>query len=80
MNAIIDFLKDSHHFEHLVAGLFIGFFSDSWYCAEYCSFGIGTAVEVKDYKWGGVFDFVDMLLVVIGGNIGYIFRTLIFGL
>lgn len=76
MDEIIDFFNTSHHFEHLGLGFLLGLFSDTFYCAEFSSICVGSALEVKDYKWGGEFDFIDLLLVILGGNVGFILRTL----
>ena len=79
MKKIIEWLLDSHHWLHIVIGLLVGFGSMGWYCAAYAGIGIAITSEVKDKLWGGLFDWWDFILTVVGVAIGYVIHGLIFG-
>ena len=67
-------IKESNRWKHLVCGVLAGFGANSWYCAEYTICGVAGALELKDKLWGGKFDWIDLALTILGGNIGYTIR------
>lgn len=67
---VIEWLKTSNRWKHLVGGVFIGFCSNDWYCAGYAGIGIAAALELKDVQWGGEWDWIDFALTVVGTGIG----------
>ena len=79
MKKIIDWLKDSHRWMHILIGLLIGFGSTSLYCAAYAGVGVAVTSELKDKLWGGIWDWWDFILTVVGVAIGYVIHGLIFG-
>ena len=79
MKKIIDWLKDSHRWLHILIGLLIGFGSTSLYCAVLAGFGVAITSELKDKLWGGLWDWWDFILTVVGVAIGYAIHGLIFG-
>lgn len=79
MKKIIDWLKDSHRWLHLLLGLLIGFGAMSVYCAAYAGIGVAVTSELKDKLWGGLWDWVDFILTVVGVAIGYVIHGLILG-
>lgn len=79
MKKIIDWLKDSHRWLHILIGLLIGFGSTSLYCAAYAGIGVAVTSELKDKLWGGIWDWIDFGLTVAGVAIGYVIHGLIFG-
>lgn len=79
MKKIIDWLKDSHRWLHLLIGLLIGFGAMSVYCAAYAGIGVAITSELKDKLWGGLWDWIDFVLTIVGVAIGYVIHGLIFG-
>ena len=78
MKKIFEWLNGSNRWKHLVGGLCIGLGAEDWYCAEYAGFGIAGSLEMKDKLWGGEPDWIDFLITVVGVNVGYCTRMLIF--
>lgn len=74
---IIEWLKTSNRWKHLVGGLIIGLGSDNWYCALYAGIGVASALELKDRLWGGEWDWIDLTLTATGSVIGYLTRSLL---
>lgn len=64
----------SNRWKHLTGGILIGLGSNDWYCCLYAGIGVGSAMELKDYLWGGKPDVLDFLLTVIGAVLGYLLR------
>ena len=79
MKQIIDFLKTSNHWKHLVGGIAIGAFANSLYCAAYAGIGVAGALELKDKLYGNKWDWVDFSLTVGGVAIGYTLHWLVIG-
>ena len=42
-----------------------------------CVLGVATAMEFKDYKWGGEADWKDWLCTMMGGTVGQVVQLLI---
>lgn len=74
---MIEWLKKSNRWKHLVGGILIGVGADDLYCAAYAGIGIASALELKDKLWGGKIDWVDWSLTMVGVAVGYSGRTLI---
>lgn len=72
MKKVIDWLKASNRWKHLVGGVLIGLCSDNWYCALYAGTGVAAALELKDRLWGGKWDWIDLSLTVIGAVVGHL--------
>ena len=79
MKKIIEWLKESHRWLHILLGLLIGFCANGWYCAGYTGIGVAVTSELKDKLWGGIWDWIDFGLTVGGVAIGYTIRGLIWG-
>ena len=79
MKKIIEWLKKSHRWLHLLVGLLIGFGASSIYCAAYAGIGVAVTSELKDKLWGGLWDWVDFILTIFGVAIGYAIHGLIWG-
>ena len=75
-----EWLKSSHRLLHFLLGILVGFSANSWYCAEYVGIGVAGAMEFKDWQWGGVPDWLDALLTIVGVNAGYGLRLLVVSL
>lgn len=77
MKKLFTWLKESNRYKHLLGGIAIGAFANSFYCAAYAGVGVATALELKDKMWGGKFDIVDLSLTLSGVAIGYGVRIMI---
>lgn len=77
MKKLFTWLKESNRYKHLLGGIAIGAFANSFYCAAYAGIGVATALELKDKMWGGKFDLVDLSLTLAGVAIGYGVRIMI---
>jgi hypothetical protein len=53
MKKIINRLKSSNRYKHLMGGMLIGAGANNLYCAAYAGIGIATEPELKDKMWGG---------------------------
>lgn len=78
MKKLIDWLKESNRYKHLLGGAVIGIISNDWYCATISGVGIASALEYKDKAHGCVWDWYDWILTVLGTAIGFGIRSLIF--
>lgn len=76
---IIDWFGESNRQWHLVGGLLIGLFANSWYCAGYAGAGVAGAMEFKDYVKGGTPDWIDFDLTFGGALLGYFLKWLVLG-
>lgn len=93
MSKFVDFLKDSHHWQHILIGfiaslvvflLYMVMKSLGWavilsigIIAVYSAFIGGAAMEFKDKAYGNKFDFVDLFCTVAGGLIISLLWTVI---
>ena len=68
---IIDFLKQSNRWKHLLGGVIVGLGADDTYCAAYAGIGVEGAMEFKDWQWGGKPDWIDFACTVAGVAIGF---------
>lgn len=51
MTKIINWIKSSNRYKHLMGGMLIGAGANSLYCAAYAGIGVATALELKDRMW-----------------------------
>lgn len=77
MKKVINWLKESNRYKHILGGMAIGLISDDWYCATLAGVGIASALEYKDRAHGGSWDWIDLGLTLAGVSVGYGLRTLI---
>lgn len=73
MNKIIEFLKQSNRYKHLIGGLLVGFAALNPWTALYASIIAASCLELKDKLKGGLWDWIDWSLTVIGGILSAIF-------
>lgn len=78
MKEVINWLKESNRYKHILGGMAIGLLSDDWYCATLSGVGIASALEYKDRAWGGTFDWIDWGLTIGGVAVGFGARVLLF--
>lgn len=71
MKKIINWLKESNRYKHLLGGIGIGIISNTLYCTLLSGIGIASALEFKDKQWGGKWDWIDWTVTVIGTLLGY---------
>ena len=65
MKKIIDWLKTSNRWKHLVGGFVLGLL-----LTALCSLGCAGGMEFKDKQWGGKWDWGDWLCTMLGGLAG----------
>lgn len=70
MAKIIEWLKDSHRYQHLIGGFIVGLGSTDVYCAAYTGVGVAGALEFKDKSYGNKWDWIDFGLTILGGCCG----------
>ena len=75
---IWEWLNASNRIKHLGCGYVVGFGANDWYCCEYTIIGVASALEYKDYAHGCKWDWIDWALTIVGGNLGYLTRFLLF--
>lgn len=59
-------LNTSNRILHLSFGILFGVFATSFYCALYGGVGVASALEFKDRAHGGVWDWTDWIMTVVG--------------
>lgn len=74
MKKILEWLKLSNRWKHLIGGVCIGLGADGDYCAVYTGLGVAASLELKDKLWGGEWDWIDFGLTMAGVGIGRIIR------
>lgn len=77
MKKVIDWLKQSNRWKHIVGGIMVGLASNDWYCATLAGCGIASALEYKDKAHGGSWDWIDWGLTIAGVIVGYGLRWMI---
>ena len=77
MIKLINWLKSSKRYLHIICGAFIGIGADSFYCAIYSGIAVASALEYKDKAWGGSLDWIDFALTIIGAILGYLIILLL---
>lgn len=71
MKNVIEWIKQSNRWKHLLGGVLIGLGSSDLYCAAYSGVGIASALELKDKLWGSTIDIVDWSITLVGVAIGF---------
>lgn len=76
---IVEWLKQSHRWQHFVGGVLVGMGADDPYCAAYAGIGVAGALEFKDWQSDGARpELADFLLTVAGVAVGYGIRTALY--
>lgn len=73
----MSWIKDSHHWQHIVLGLSIGVLSEDWYSTAVSAIPTASALEYKDKAYGNYWDWTDWCLTVGGATAGYLIKFLI---
>lgn len=71
MKNVIEWIKQSNRWKHLLGGVLVGLGSSDLYCAVYSGVGIASALELKDKLWGSTIDLVDWSITLVGVAIGF---------
>lgn len=66
---IINFIKNSNRYKHLIGGFIISWLTASPYAGIYAAVVAATCLELKDRLYGNQFDLTEWLLTVVGGTI-----------
>lgn len=77
MNKLLQFLKTSNRYKHLIGGFCVGLFALGAFSALYSSAVAATCLELKDKLHGCPWDWIDWLATIIGGGLASIFWLLI---
>ena len=77
MKKLIEWLKTSSRWKHLLGGILIGLLADTNYCAAYTSAIAGLCLEYKDKAHGGKWDWIDLGLTVGGAALGRVTRIIV---
>ena len=92
MKKLIDFLKDSNHWKHLIGGFLVALGAmvplmlmhtpptSTLYAMLYATLVAGMCLELKDHLWGGKWDWTDLAVTLLGGIIcsWYVLYQLLF--
>lgn len=66
---IINFIKNSNRYMHLISGFIVAILAASPYVGIYAAVVAATCLELKDRLYGNQFDLTEWLLTVVGGTI-----------
>lgn len=69
MGKVIEFLRLSSRYKHLLGGFAVGLFALGVYPALYSSVVAASCLELKDKLHGGVWDWIDWLITIVGGGL-----------
>ena len=72
MKKLIEWLRMSNRWKHLVGGLIIGIFAFGWFTAMYAGVFTAGALEYKDKAYGSKWDWIDFGLTVAGAILGWL--------
>ncbi|PTL33358.1 hypothetical protein C7120_01680 [Prevotella sp. oral taxon 376] len=67
MKKIIEFLKKSNRYKHLIGGFGVGLLACSPWAALYSAIIAATCLEAKDKMYANAYDWTDWLLMAGGG-------------
>jgi hypothetical protein len=70
MRKILDWLKTSNRWKHLVGGILIGICAIDWFTALYAGTLTAGAIEFKDKAHGDEWDWIDLGLTIAGAALG----------
>ena len=77
---ILNWLKTSHRYLHLLGGVILGVLSCCWWCALLTGAAVAGALEYKDYKYNKsitAWDWIDFALTFGGAVVGYFIKSII---
>ena len=74
---IINFIKNSNRYMHLISGFIVAILAASPYAGIYAAVVAATCLELKDRLYGNQFDLTEWLLTVVGGTIAAVIWLII---
>lgn len=77
MGNLIEWLKAGGRWKLLFGGFIIGLGANDFYCALYTGIGVGGAIELKEKLRGGLWDWMDFLLMAGGAFLGHSLRWMV---
>jgi hypothetical protein len=77
MKKILNWLRESNRWKHLLGGIMLGLLANGWYCAALVGIATGAAMEYKDRQWGGLMDWSDFALTLGGCMIGFTLKFIL---
>lgn len=77
---VIEWLKLSNRWKHLIGGVALGTLALNNYCAMYGAILSASCLEFKDKAYGGKWDWIDWLLTVVGFGVGRGLNVMVGGL
>lgn len=72
MKRILEWFKASNRWKHLTYAIPVGFIDLG------LAIGVASGMEFKDKQHGGKWDWIDWILTVLGGSIGFLIKFLAF--
>lgn len=77
MDKIIQFLKTSNRYKHLIGGFLVGICALDTWTALYAAIVAASCLEFKDSEYGNQWDWTDWLLTVGGALVPALFWLLV---
>lgn len=77
MNKLINFIKQSNRWKHLIGGFIVGVMGNDAYCSIYAGAIAASCLEYKDKAHGGEWDWIDWMMTIAGSIIGMLTRLTI---
>lgn len=77
MKKLINWLKGSNRYRHLIGGFILGLISLDVYSMVMLSFCTGAALEYKDKMYGNKWDWLDLSVTMVGAILSYCIKTLL---
>ena len=74
---IINFIKNSNRYMHLISGFIVSWLTASPYAGIYAAVVAATCLELKDRLYGNKFGLTDWLLTVAGGALAAVIWLII---
>lgn len=81
---IIEWLKESNRWKHLLGGFFVSMITNIIFAnvicivvGVYCTVCCAACLELKDKLYGNKWDWVDFILTIVGGIISTIIYVII---
>lgn len=74
---IFNWIAESNRWKHLLLGVAIGAVANDAYCAFLTGACTAGAMEVKDKRLGGKFDWIDFGLTMAGVVVGHLIRFVV---
>ena len=74
---IINYLRGSNRYKHLVGGCILGLCAMGAWTAAYAALVAASALELKDWLYGQKWDWTDWALTLVGGCASALFWLIV---